>query len=91
MAQYNTERYLQEALVPIKRGEVLSDCYQSKRRLLRTRAAAEYLGKSVWSIRQLVQSGELPIVRGCDECNWHFDICDLDRYINEHRENFVLD
>ncbi len=57
----------------------VSDCRQAKRRLLRTREAAEYLGMSAWSLRQLVQNGGLPVVRGCDECNLQFDVCDPGR------------
>jgi hypothetical protein len=68
---------------------VSSDCRQAKRRLLRTREAAEYLGLSAWSVRQLVQNGRLPVVRGCDECNLQFDVCDLDAYVAQHRQIFA--
>jgi len=72
-------------------SNVSSDCRQAKRRLLRTREAAEYLGLSEWSIRQRVQNGELPVVRGCEECNWQFDVCDLDAYIVQHRQIFTAE
>ena len=57
-----------------------------RKRLLTTKEAAQYLGVSTWSIGQLVHGGKLPVVRGCEECNWKFDVHDLDRWIEENKE-----
>src|SRR6266849_7002156 len=51
------------------------------KRLLTTKAAAEYLSYSAWTIRQLVHNGKLRPVSGCDDCSWRFDVNDLDEYI----------
>jgi len=52
----------------------------SSARGLKTSAAAEYLGISPWSIRQLVYRREIPVIRGR---HWLFDVRDLDAYL-EH-------
>lgn len=57
-----------------------------KKRLLTTKEAATYLGMSDWSIRQLVKSGRLPVVSGCEECNWKFDVHDLDEFIENNKQ-----
>lgn len=57
-----------------------------KKRLLTTKEAATYLGTSDWSIRQLVHSGRLPVVSGCEECNWKFDVHDLDEFIENNKQ-----
>ena len=56
------------------------------KRLVTTKEAAKYLGMSGWSIRQLVRSGKLPIVSGCEECNWRFDVHDLDEYVENNKQ-----
>lgn len=55
-------------------------------RLLRTKEAAAYLSMSPWSLRQLVDRGELPFVSCGDNTSaWRFDIRDLDRFIEQHK------
>lgn len=56
------------------------------KRLLTTKEAATYLGMSDWSIRQLVHAGKLPVVSGCEECNWKFDVHDLDEFIGNNKQ-----
>ena len=56
------------------------------RRLLRTKEAAEYLGMSPWSLRQMVEHRELPYVSVGDHTSaWRFDVRDLDRWIEDHK------
>lgn len=57
-----------------------------RKRLLTTKEAAQYLGVSTWTIRRLVQEGKLPVVSGCEECNWRFDVRDLDHWIEQNKE-----
>ncbi len=56
------------------------------KRLVTTKEAAKYLGMSDWSIRQLVRSGKLPVVSGCEECNWRFDVHDLNEYVENNKQ-----
>jgi excisionase family DNA binding protein len=55
------------------------------RRLLRLRAAAEYLGLSAWKIRDEVNRGEIPIVSYGDNAPWLIDLADLDGWILRHK------
>jgi excisionase family DNA binding protein len=52
-----------------------------ERRLLKVAQAAEYLSISPWSLRKLIQSQELPIVRLGDGGPWLLDRADLDRFV----------
>jgi excisionase family DNA binding protein len=56
------------------------------RRLLRMKDAAQYLAMHPWSVRRLVERGELAYVSSGDNTSaWRFDIKDLDRWIDTHR------
>ncbi len=59
---------------------------RSTKRLLTLAEAAEYLGRSIWAVRELIWKGSLPCVRF--DRRVHLDINDLDRWIeqNKHRE-----
>jgi excisionase family DNA binding protein len=50
------------------------------RRLLTLKDAAAYLGVSVWTVRDLVSKGKLPVVRLTRRL--HFDRQDLDHMID---------
>ena len=56
------------------------------KRLYSISEAAQYLGRSPWSVRHLVWSGELPEVRVGSRV--HLDIKDIDAFIekSKHRE-----
>lgn len=58
-----------------------------KPRLLTVREAAIYLGRSIPSIRELVWSGSLPVVRVGRRI--HFDILDLNRWIEENKVRYT--
>ena len=70
----------------------VGSCRQAKRRLLRTKEAAAYLGLSSWKLRQLVLDGALPYINAGDRAPWRFDLCDLEAYIerSKQRENVSL-
>jgi excisionase family DNA binding protein len=55
------------------------------KRLFSVREAAEYLGRSVWGIRELVWSQSIPIVKqdGCRKI--YFDVHDLDSFIDRNK------
>jgi len=57
-------------------------------RLLRLKAAAEYMSRSTWKLRHMIQRGEIPVVQDGDNAPWLVDIGDLDRWIELHKGNF---
>ena len=56
------------------------------RRLLRSVQAAEYLSVSVWTLRRLIQNGELPVVQRGDNGKFLLDILDLDGFIERNKK-----
>jgi excisionase family DNA binding protein len=54
-----------------------------KKRLYSIPEAAEYLGRSVWSVRELIWKGSLPSVR--EGRRVHLDIIDLDHWIVQNK------
>jgi hypothetical protein len=57
----------------------------SAQRLYDFRAAAIYLGRPVWGIRELVWSGELPVVRHTPRGKQWIDIEDLEDFIRRNK------
>ena len=55
------------------------------RRLLRLKAAGEYLSMSVRTLQGMIQRGELPAVKGKDTSPWRLDIQDLDAWIERQK------
>jgi len=55
----------------------------SKKRLYSVAEAAIYLGRSPWSVRRLIWSGELPEVRAGRRV--HLDIKDMDAFIEKNK------
>ena len=54
------------------------------KRLFSLQEAAQYLGRSTWSIRRLIWSGELPSVRAGGRV--HVDVVNMDAFIERHKE-----
>lgn len=57
----------------------------SRRRLLRTKEAAEYLSISPWKLRRLIQDGRLPVVQDGEGSPFLLDVHDLDGYIDRNK------
>lgn len=53
------------------------------KRLYRIDEAAEYLGRSSWSVRRLIWGGELPSVRHGRRV--HVDVRDMDAFIDRNK------
>ncbi len=53
------------------------------KRLYALAEAADYLGRSVWSVRRLIWNGELPSVRAGGRV--HVDVRDMDEFINKYK------
>ena len=53
------------------------------KRLYTVEEAAHYLGRTVWSVRELIWKGELPLVRVGRRV--HLDFDDLNAFILRHK------
>lgn len=60
------------------------------KRLLRSVEAADYLSVSVWTLRRLIQCGELPVVQRGEAGKFLVDIRDLDGFIERNKRTVVL-
>jgi excisionase family DNA binding protein len=58
-----------------------------KPRLLTVKETSVYLGRSVPSIRELIWSGDLPIVRVGRRI--HLDLFDLEKWIEQHKTKYT--
>ena len=58
------------------------------KRLYTLKEAAQYLGRSVWSVRELIWGGEIPIVRGDGNRKIFLDIKDLDEYVRRNKSTY---
>jgi excisionase family DNA binding protein len=54
-------------------------------RLLRTPAAAKYLGLSTWQLRKMINDGNLPYVQDKEGGPYMLDIVDLDKWIEQRK------
>jgi excisionase family DNA binding protein len=54
-----------------------------RKRLFSLPEAAIYLGRSTWSVRRLIWSGELPQVRAGGRV--HVDVQDMDKFIERNK------
>jgi len=54
------------------------------RRLLRLKPAAEYVSLSVWTLRGMIQKGELPVIQQ-PNAPWLVDVRDLDSWIEQNK------
>jgi len=53
-------------------------------RVLKSKEAAQYLAISLWKLKNLVQSGDLPYLPGeSPSAPWRFDVKDLDNYVEK--------
>ena len=59
-----------------------------RKRLYSVAEAAEYLGRSIWSIRELIWNGSLPCVRMGRRV--HLDIIDIDQWIERNKVKTFL-
>jgi len=53
------------------------------KRLLSIKEAGDYLGRSAWGMRAMVNTGKVPYVR--IDTKIQFDVFDLDQLIERHR------
>jgi hypothetical protein len=54
-------------------------------RLLPLRQAAQYLGLTVWALRERIWAGALPVVQFPGGRKQYLDVRDLDEFIDQHK------
>jgi hypothetical protein len=61
--------------------------YPLSKRLYTLPEAAHYLGRTLWSMRELIWKGSIPIVR--EGKRIFIDINDLNVYVTKHKTTYV--
>lgn len=61
----------------------------SEKRLYTLKEAAGYLGRSEWSMREIIWSGEIPVVRQNGGRKIYLDIIDLDKFIDQNKGRYL--
>ena len=56
-------------------------------RLFDLKAAAGYLGRSVWGVRELVWRGEIPVVKSGRKL--YVDLLDMERWIERNKATWI--
>lgn len=60
-----------------------------RQRLLKLKAAAEYLAMSSWKLRQLIWQGRIPVIQNEEGAPFLVDVRDLDRYVEKTKHTFA--
>ena len=79
LRDYNVTNF-KAGILPAKRQTTVQG-----RRLLRLKAAAEYLSLSPWKVRGLIQAGKLPVVQDGEGSPFLLDVLDLDGYVERNK------
>ena len=58
-------------------------------RLLSLKTAAEYLGLTVWALRERIWAGQIPVVRFPGGRKQYLDIQDLEKFIDNNKITIV--
>jgi len=58
-----------------------------RQRLFDLKQASQYLGRSVWGVRELIWAGKLPVIQ--DGRKMYVDLFDMDRYIEIEKTTFI--
>jgi hypothetical protein len=59
------------------------------KRLYTLKEASIYLGRTLWGVREMVWSGQIPIVRHANSRRMFIDINDLEMYVTRNKTTFV--
>jgi excisionase family DNA binding protein len=59
------------------------------KRLYTLPEAAQYMGRSLWSLRDLIWSGALPVVRSEGGRKLYVDVQDLDAFISQNKFSYL--
>jgi excisionase family DNA binding protein len=66
-----------------KKGQRISN--PSTPRLLPLKKAADYLGLTVWALRERIWAGQIPVVRFPGGRKMYVDAADLDNFIEQNK------
>ena len=58
------------------------------KRLFTLKEGAEYLGRSVWGMRDLIWSGKIPVVKDQNGRKIFIDVLDLETYVNHNKSMY---
>lgn len=72
----------------LKLNTLIRNHSQSVKRLYTIPEAAVYLGRSIWSVRELIWKGDLPSIKVGRRV--HLDVKDLDVFIEQHKVREIL-
>jgi excisionase family DNA binding protein len=61
--------------------------YPVRKRLFNLKEAAEYLGRPVWGIRELIWNQKIPYIQ--DGRKYYVDVQDMDAYIERQKVSFL--
>ncbi len=59
------------------------------KRLYTLKEAAVYLGRTEWGMRELIWSGQVPVIRNQGGRKIFVDLSDMDLYINRQKERYT--
>jgi excisionase family DNA binding protein len=62
---------------------------QIQKRLFTLKEAAQYLGRSVWSMRELIWAGVIPVVRQEGGRKIYLDKIDLDSFVEKNKTEYL--
>ena len=60
-----------------------------KQRLYSVKDAAVYLGRTAWGVRELIWSGELPVLQSGRGNKQYIDVLDMDDYIDKNKARLL--
>lgn len=63
--------------------------HRPTQRLYDLKAAAVYLGRTVWGVRELIWSGELPVIRSGRGGKMFVDVVDMDSFIDTNKARLL--
>jgi excisionase family DNA binding protein len=65
----------------------MANIIRPSKRLYSIKEAGEYLGRTVWAVREMIWAGKLPIVK--DGKRILLDIHDMDSWIEKNKTQFT--
>ena len=58
-------------------------------RLLPLKKAADYLGLTVWAMRERIWAGDIPVVKFPGGRKMYVDIQDIEKFIQQNKKTFI--
>ena len=71
----------------LQRGQGI--CNPPSKRLFTLKEAAIYMGRSTWGMRELIWSGQIPVVRNNGGRKIFVDLLDMDLFINKQKDRYT--